>query len=143
MARSRIRLELDGRAVKTLAQNTNRETSERGAARAKELIQQEIKAAGRMDRYRMYHSVGVHRQRASGSQFSAWVGPNVPYARWQNDGTGPIYPRRAKFLRFKPKGSNTFVFAKRTKGVPAARFMEKAARRISTKDFLGGGRRRR
>ena len=143
MARSRVRLQIDGRAVRTISQNTNREASERGAQRAKELIQQEIRAAGRMDRYRMFHSVRVHRERASGSQFSAWVGPDVPYAKWQNDGTGPIYPRRAKVLRFKPKGSGSFVFARRTKGVPAARFMEKAARRLSTQDFLGVGRRRR
>lgn len=61
------------------------------------------------------------------------VGTNVHYAKYQHDGTGiygphgtPIVPVRAKFLRFKPKGSSTFVFAKEVRGSMPTFFLRRA-----------------
>lgn len=54
------------------------------------------------------------------------VGSAMPYMRYQETGTGPIFPRRAQALRFKPKGANFFVFAKKTRGVPATHWLSKA-----------------
>jgi hypothetical protein len=48
-----------------------------------------------------------------------------------HQGHKAIYPVRAKALRFRPKGSRTWVFAKRTravKGVPYLRDALPAAR---------------
>lgn len=60
----------------------------------------------------------------------------VPYANFQEFGTGPIYPKRAKFLRFIPKGGTSFVFAKRTRGVPAVHFLRDAYRSLSVRDYM-------
>lgn len=61
------------------------------------------------------------------------VGTNVNYARMVHDGTGiygplgrPIRPRRAKRLRFRPKGSRRFVYARQVKGMRPNRFLANA-----------------
>jgi hypothetical protein len=61
------------------------------------------------------------------------IGTNVNYARFVHDGTGiygpkhaPIRPKRAKFLRFRPKGSRKFVYAKSVRGMQPNRFMKNA-----------------
>lgn len=59
----------------------------------------------------------------------------VPYARYQEHGTGPITPRNAKALRFVPKGGFGYVFAMYTKGVPATHFLKKAYDTISIRDY--------
>ena len=58
------------------------------------------------------------------------VGTNVNYARFVHDGTGvygpkhaPIRPRRAKFLRFRPRGSKRWVYARQVKGMRPNRFL--------------------
>jgi len=62
------------------------------------------------------------------------VGPSLQYMAWQNNGTGPITPRRpGGTLRFKAGG--VFVFAKRTRGVPAVHFMEKALAEMTVEDY--------
>jgi phage gpG-like protein len=61
------------------------------------------------------------------------VGTNVNYARWVHDGTGiygpagrPIVPRRAKRLRFRPKGSRKFVYARQVRGMVPNPFLRNA-----------------
>ena len=61
------------------------------------------------------------------------VGTNVHYARWVHDGTGiygprgqPIRPRRARFLRFRPRGSGKWVYAKQVKGMRPNPFLRNA-----------------
>jgi len=55
------------------------------------------------------------------------------YARWVHDGTGiygprhqRIYPRTAKFLRFRPKGSRVFVYARSVAGMRGRPFLTDA-----------------
>lgn len=61
------------------------------------------------------------------------VGTDVFYARYVHDGTGiygplgrPIRPRRAKRLRFRPKGSRKFVYARSVRGMVANPFLRNA-----------------
>lgn len=58
------------------------------------------------------------------------VGTNVNYALFVHDGTGvygptgrPIRPRRAKFLRFRPRGSRRWVYARSVKGMRPNAFL--------------------
>lgn len=61
----------------------------------------------------------------------------LDYGLYQHEGTGPIYPKRAKALVFRPKnarpqrsGSRSskggWVFAKKTKGVPSTPYLVNA-----------------
>ena len=61
------------------------------------------------------------------------VGTNVRYGIFVHDGTGiygpkgrPIRPRRAKRLRFRPKGSRKYVYAKQVRGMRPNRFLANA-----------------
>lgn len=61
------------------------------------------------------------------------VGSRLPYAIWQERGTGiygprgtPIRPKRSRYLRFIPKGGNAFVYAKQVRGVRPQRYLERA-----------------
>lgn len=63
----------------------------------------------------------------------ALVGTNVFYAPYQEEGTGiygprgtPIRPKRGRFLRFKPRGSNRYVFAREVRGTPGKHFLRGA-----------------
>ena len=64
------------------------------------------------------------------------VGPRVGYAKFQDLGTRAHGPKRRKFMRFQPKGSSKWVFAKWVRGVTAAFFMSRAAFRLRPRDFV-------
>lgn len=61
------------------------------------------------------------------------IGSHLPYARYQEHGTGPIFAKPGRWLVFQVKGRT--VFAKKTRGVPATHFMEKARLAIRESDF--------
>lgn len=86
---------------------------------------------------RLRNTIQAWKQSGSGRSVVYRVGPKgLAYGVYQEFGTGPIVPVRKKFLRFVPKGGNTFVFAKRTRGVPAVHYMEQAYNQLSARDYL-------
>lgn len=93
----------------------------------------------RMNRVRsgeMARSFRVRRTRSGPDRTWYYVENTARHYDWQARGVGPIYPVRAKRLRFRPKGSGIFVYALRTPGHPGGRFLEKAARSIRFRDFV-------
>jgi hypothetical protein len=69
----------------------------------------------------------------SQSRVVAMIGSALPYAIYQETGTGiygprgaPIRPKRGPYLVFTPKGGNKPVFARQVRGAPATRFLTKA-----------------
>lgn len=131
-----FRFKLDQGAWNDVKSRARMEASRKAARATARRVQNEIRALGRVNSGKMVSSVTVQGPRQGGETTTFTVGSDLFYFWIQNDGTGPIYPVRAKFLRFKPKGSATFVFAKRTRGVPAGRFMEKASRGVRISDFF-------
>lgn len=66
-------------------------------------------------------------------QVAVIVGTNVNYGMYQHEGTGifgpygtPIVPVNASYLRFRPKGSTEFVYAKEVRGTPPTFFLKRA-----------------
>ncbi len=92
--------------------------------------------AGRIDTGKLRQSL-VSR-RIYGGRPGVWyeVGSELFYAILQHKGVeGPIYPRRAKVLRFQPKGSSTFVFRPRTSGFEGVPYLTDALRQLRLSDF--------
>lgn len=61
------------------------------------------------------------------------VSANTFYARWVHDGTGvygpratPIRPKKGKFLRFRPRGSRKWIYARQVKGMRPNPFLANA-----------------
>lgn len=64
---------------------------------------------------------------------AARIGSRARYARWVHEGTGifgprkqRIFPRRAKMLRFKPKGSATWIFRYSVAGQKGVKYLKDA-----------------
>ena len=64
------------------------------------------------------------------------IGTPLPYAKYPEYGTRAHGPVTAKFLRFKPKGSSTYVFAKWVRGVRPYRFAQKTLDEVRPSDFV-------
>lgn len=86
----------------------------------------------RIDTGRLRASINtqlVHRN----DGLAVLVGTNVKYARFVHDGTGLYGPRhqrirpiRRKFLRFRPRGARSWVYARSVKGSPGNAFLKNA-----------------
>lgn len=136
MARSRVRVVLDRSLVNAMLREYTVAAAKKGAARCRERVRAGITAAGRVDTGAMRSNISIRPLKSSGTVESYSVSVNVPYASFQNDGTRAHGPVRARFLVFKPKGSNRMVFARHVRGVSAARFMEKALAGMTLEDFV-------
>lgn len=64
------------------------------------------------------------------------VGTPLDYAIFPEKGTRGHGPVRAQFLRFKPKGAASYVFAKYVRGVRPYGFMRGALEQLSIADFM-------
>lgn len=89
----------------------------RAGGRVRDAARAALTTAGRIDTGRLRNDIRVSTVRRSGRNLEVSVGTDLDYGIYQHEGVdGPVYPRRAKVLRFKPKGSSTFVFAQRVRG---------------------------
>lgn len=68
--------------------------------------------------------------------FKVRVYSDLPYTGFQERGTRAHGPVKASRLVFKPKGSQTFVFAKWVRGVKPGNFLSDARRALRPEDFL-------
>lgn len=125
------RIELSEKMLYAKLQGYSYKSSRKAARRAGQRVRANIVSSGRVHTGRMLKSVRVE---PAGK--ARWKVVNyVPYAKFQEFGTRAHGPVTAQFLRFKPKGATAFVFAKRVRGVTAARFFEKAMRSLTIKDW--------
>lgn len=86
----------------------------------------------RIDTGRLRSDISTSRIRR-GIVRGARVGTRLIYGPWVHDGTGIhgprrrlIVPKRATVLRFKPKGSAVFVYARSVKGMKPNRYLTDA-----------------
>lgn len=78
-------------------------------------------------------TIGVTKSRATAYKAKVTVEATAPYSLFPEEGTGiygpkggRIYPKTAKVLVFRPRGSSQLVFAKSVKGQKAQHYMEKS-----------------
>ena len=112
----------------------------RGVARAAGRVRDRSKAnltrAGRVDTGALRNSITVRQASSGAGRVTYQVGSDLRYALPQHQGVkGPVLPRRAKVLRFKPKGSNTFIFRPQTKGFKGVPYLRDALRSLKPSDF--------
>jgi hypothetical protein len=88
----------------------------------------------RIDTGRLRASINTQLVSRNG-QPAVLIGTNVRYAVWVHEGTGiygprhrRITPKSHKYLRFRPRGSRKFVYAKSVVGMRPTPFMRNALR---------------
>ena len=129
MARSRVKISLDWDAIYRLSVSTANDLAEKGA----KSVQKRARRLAPTKTGALRASIGI-RQVEHGLRVTYEIGSNLEYAKYQEFGTGPIYPRMYGVLVWQ--GSDgTNIFARRTSGVPATHFMSRAAAVISIADF--------
>ena len=95
---------------------------------------QNIVDANNIDVGRLYQSISAWFTSET-NRAVAYIGTELFYAKWVNRGRGWVFPRRAKMLRFKPKGSGVFIFAKQARPYAGSRFLDKAQEALRDSDF--------
>lgn len=130
--RTAMIIDLNADRLGNIIDKHRREAVERASAITEKRVKANIISSGRVDTGKMHET--IHQQEQTPYQRA--VTSNLHYTIYQEKGIGPVRPVKAKALRFKPKGSGTFVFAMRTKGFPGAHFFQKAFESIRLQDFL-------
>lgn len=107
----------------------------RAAGVTRDRAKENLTAAGRIDTGALRNS--GETQRIQGKTGVWWeVAFRKSYALYQHRGVkGPVLPRRAKVLRFKPKGGGAFVFTRSTKGFKGVPYLTDALKRLRASDF--------
>lgn len=135
----RMKFTLDSSAVARLTAPGGMvdQATARAAGRVRDRAKGIVRSEGRIDTGAMVN--GIRRSdgptRSGAGVVSYTVSSDQPYSRYQHDGTtGPIYPRRAKMLRFQVGGKT--VFARKVRGVTGIRFLTRAIETASAGDWL-------
>lgn len=109
----------------------------RGILRMAKKVERQAKRLAPVDKGQLRASITSNIAYRAGLPIGR-VGTNVKHAIWVHNGTGiygprgmRIRPKTAKFLKFKPKGSNKFVYAKSVRGMKARPFLRDALKVIA------------
>ena len=141
--RTSVQVTLDPRMINPMLVRVTDLSARRAAGRTRDRAKANLVAAGRIDTGRLLNSISARRTAEVGMGPSPSplattyaVGTPVFYAGFQEHGIGPVYPRKAKVLRFRPKGSSVFIFRPMTRGFPGAHYLRDAYRALTLKDYL-------
>jgi hypothetical protein len=94
-----------------------------------------LTTSGQIDTGALRQSIVGRRLRQGKTGVWYQVGSDLDYAIYQHEGTkGPIYPRRAKVLRFTGS-SGGYVFAKKVRGVKGTKYLTRALESLTVADF--------
>lgn len=134
--RVNITSRVDPNAIPEVLRNLVAPGVQRAAGKVRDDAKDIISRAGRVDKGTMRNATQAEAATVSGNRVVARVVNDAEHARYQHEGTkGPILPRRAKVLRFTPKGGGGFVYARQVRGVEAVPFLTDALKRLRASDF--------
>lgn len=109
----------------------------RAAGATRDRAKENLTGSGNVDTGALRNSVRSERSSVSAQGVSYWVGSQLPYAGFVENGRGPVVPRRAKVLRFKPKGSSSYVFAPYAGPAEGSHWLQRALDALTPADFAG------
>lgn len=134
MAQREVKVTIDTGAISQMVTTgVINESTKRAADKAKFYAQSVILTAGRVDTGEMLRGLEVRRE-VSRSNMSVYrLVSTSKHSMVQEKGRGPV--KGNPVLRFKPKGSGKFVFARSVRGFSGIHFMEKALKSVRAADF--------
>lgn len=132
----KVRVTIDHPALRAAVTRIAGETLQRGAQVSEQRMRGEIVAADLVNTGALLASITTQPKVSSGVRQSVLIGTPLEYAKYPEYGTRAHGPVRAKALRFKPKGSSVFVFAKWVRGVRPYRYAQKTLDQVRPSDFV-------
>ena len=129
-------LTIDSRAVGALLSDVTNAASQRAAYRVRDRAKQNLTAAGRVNTGKLRDSIKATRTMQTPTVSTWSVGTDLFYAGWQEYGRGPVRPVKAKVLRWRPKGSSTFIFRPYAGPAAGAHYLRDAYRTTTVQDFI-------
>lgn len=138
MALAEVTIKLDPALLNPFLQGVTDASAKRAADRVAARANANVRAADRVRTAALAASYAARQSRNAQGQFQSGfeVGSPLAYAPIQEDGAGPSVARPGHVLRFMPKGSNVYIFRKRTKGFSGAHQLRDAYRQLGLADFL-------
>jgi len=130
-----IDVKLDPSAIARVVGGTAAEAATTAARVIARRVRENIIAEDLIDTGFMRDNITVEEARP-GDRPVAYVHVAGQQAVFQEFGTRGHGPVRAQYLRFKPKGSNVYVFARWVRGVRPRRFMTRAIESVTVADFI-------
>lgn len=128
---ARVNLQINQNVVRALFTDPNGGVAEDLLRRGRNVANLAKKYAP-VNTGRLRSSIEARLVRYNG-EVAVLISTNVNYAMFQHEGTGiygphgtPIVPVQARFLRFRPKGSTMFVYARSVRGNPPTFFLRRA-----------------
>lgn len=112
------------------------EAGERAAVITVARVRGNILADGLVNSGELLHSIQYEDRTIDPLKPSFRVFSDDPKAKYPEYGTSGATARPGHVLRFKPKGSTIYVFAKRVRGIRPYHFFLRAFRQLSKRDFL-------
>ena len=141
MARVNVTVQVDRAALQGFLANEVASRFQQAAGTVRDLAKAEITAAGRVDTGQMRNANVAETAQVRGSEIAVRVVNDTPQAGYQHEGTARVIrPRRARVLRFRPRGG-AFVFAPEVQGIwPGNRteplpFLTNALDKLNIDDF--------
>lgn len=108
----------------------------RAGAVTRDRAKMKITAAGRVDTGQLRNQVESETY-LKGDEVVARVTSHAGHTLYVHEGTtGPIRPRRARVLRFKPRGARAYVFVPEVSGIKATPFLTDALAELTISDLL-------
>lgn len=134
-----VRLRIDLGKLNALAGTVSRDAVRRGASAAERRARANILTSDLVNTGELLNKMQQKDVPGNPLYPKVAVGSSAPHAKYPEFGTRAHGPARASVMRFKPKGSSTFVFAKWVRGVKPYRFMRRALDMMRPTDFEQGG----
>lgn len=132
-----VQIKLNHRKFEQILSNQAQISALRAGLATKARIRRTIVRKGLINTGQFYSSISMVLVKKTFKQRKYKVYSAVPQATYQEYGRRAyIYPKKAKALRFKPKGASKFVLARRVKGYKAQSVFRGTYRSVSLKDFV-------
>jgi len=143
MARVSITTRLNEREIDASVRHHVARAVRRAQRRTRDRAKAELTNAGRVDTGRLRNSIVSEVVEPAGLVLRGKVVADADYSYFVHQGTGvygprgrPIVPRRARVLRWRPRGSAAFVFRPEARGVEPTPFLQRAKERVRPSDYL-------
>lgn len=136
MAKAKVKFTIREAGLRNISQQAARPAALRAAQVTRERARNNLSSAGRFHTGELDRSMEVRDITSNALHARFAVGSPTKQAGFNEFGTRAHGPVNAKFLRFKPKGSSVFVFAKWVRGVKPVRFMNRAFKSLTIYDYL-------